>query len=59
MQCLRLCIGIDAGHSAALNNLGVLELKHKKNKMAKTFFTAALIANPHSPEALNNIKLVM
>lgn len=57
-RCLRLCVGIDGAHGAALNNLAVLAVRCGQNERARAYLAAAKSVLPSSEEVTCNCELI-
>lgn len=57
-RCLRLCVGIDGAHGAALNNLAVLAARCGQQDRARSYLAAAKSVLPGSEEVTGNIVLM-
>jgi len=45
-QCFRLCLAHNNDSAEAYNNLGVLEMAHQRNDLARSFFQASQSLGP-------------
>ena len=45
-QCFRLCLAFNNDSAEAYNNLGVLEMAHNRNELARSFFQASQSLGP-------------
>nr|CAI5831961.1 unnamed protein product [Callosobruchus analis] len=59
VQCLNLCLSVDASHAPALNNLAVLYHKTGKTNVAKAYLTSASTVDPNLPEPQINLEILL
>lgn len=59
MQCLNLCLSIEANHGAALNNLAILNHRLGRVGLAKAYLTNANGLEPDLPEPKHNLEILL
>lgn len=57
-RCLRLCVGIDGAHGAALNNLAVMAIRCGQQERARAYLAAAKSVLAGSEEINSNCELI-